>query len=356
MMKSYFLLIALIPALLPLILSGQADPGCTSCIVADTHKIDVRLFESDELLKITLRLDITNLKRYKAIERSVDAELTYYNSQNDSVTKKVELKSRGNVRRAICDFPPVSLNFRVKDSLGGIFNRIDKIKMVSYCKKGYQEEVLREYLVYKLYNSLTDYSFRVRLLEVTFINTHKKSKPIKEYCFLIEPLKLLEKRKKITEINSGRLTQRNVKPESMDRVAIFNFMIGNTDWSVPILHNIKIFSEYNGGGPSLGVAIPFDFDYSGLVDAEYAVPFEGLPIKSVREHFYLGMCRNKSDIENSLRDFSAKKAEFYRIIREFPYLKEKSKEQMISYLEEFYSRFDKKNNIINDVLSTCIEL
>jgi hypothetical protein len=142
----------------------------------------------------------------------------------------------------------------------------------------------------------------------------------------------------------------------MDRVAIFNYMIGNTDWSVPIQHNIKIFSEFDIDRPSLGVVVPWDFDYSGLVDAEYAVPFQDLPIKSVRERLYLGMCRNKSDLENTIREFSARKEEFYRIIKEFPYLKEKSKKQMISYLDGFYSRFDRKNTIISDMLYTCIKL
>jgi hypothetical protein len=356
MMRRYILLVALIAAVLPLVVSGQADAGCASCIVADTHQVDASLFESDELLKITLRLDITNLERNKALEESLNADLTYYNNPTDSVNKKIQLKARGNIRREICDFPPISLNFKIKDSLAGVFSGIDKIKMVSYCKVGYQEEVLREYLIYKLYNALTDYSFRVRLLEVTFINTHKKSKPVKEYCFLIEPLKLLEKRKKLTEVNLPKLTQNNIKPESMDRVAIFNYMIGNTDWSVPIQHNIRIFSEFDMDRPSLGVVVPYDFDYCGLVDADYAVPFEQLPIKSVRERLYLGMCRNKSDMENSIREFLTKKEEFYRTIHEFPYLKEKSKKQMIGYLDGFYSRFDRKNTIINDMLNTCIKL
>jgi hypothetical protein len=356
MMRSYLLLIALIPAVFPLLLSGQVHPGCDTCIIAVTHPVDASLFESDELLKMTLRLDITNLERTKAMEESQDADLTYFTTQTDSVNKKIQLKARGNIRRAICDFPPISLNFRVKDSVGGVFKGIDKIKMVSYCKIGYQELVLREYLIYKLFNALTDYSFRVRLLEVTFINTHKKSKTLKEYCFLIEPLKLLEKRKNIFEVNSVRLTQNYIKPKFMDRVAIFNYMIGNTDWSVPIQHNVKIFSEFNAGGPSLGIVVPFDFDYSGLVDASYAVPFEQLPIKSVRDRLYLGICRDKSEIENSIRDFAAKKEEFYRIIHDFPYLKEKSKKQMINYLDGFYARFDKKNNVISDMLNTCIKL
>jgi hypothetical protein len=355
-MRKLILLVALLPVLVPLVLSGQDYTGCESCIVDDTHDVDVRLFQSDELLRITLRLDINRLERYKAVEEAQNAEITYYNTQTDSVHKTIQMKARGNIRKVICDFPPVSLNFRLKDSLEGVFTGIDRIKMVSYCKRGYQEEILREYLIYKLYNVLTDYSFKVRLLEVTFINTHRKSKPIKEYCFLLEPLKLLEQRKKIMEVNSEKLTQNNIKPECMDRVAIFNYMIGNTDWSVPIQHNVKIFSQLNFDGNSLGVAIPFDFDYSGLVDAEYAVPFVALPIKSVRERLYLGICRSKSEIQNSLRDFVAKKEEFYRIIQEFPYLSEKSKKQMISYLDGFYSRFDKKNNIINDVLSTCIQL
>jgi hypothetical protein len=243
----------------------------------------------------------------------------------------------------------------MKDSVGGEFAGIDKLKLVPVCKTGFEDYVLREYLIYKLYNALTNISLRVRLLRITYINTFKQSKPIVQYGFAIEPLKLFEKRTKSVELKTPAVTQKSIRPEMMDRFAIFNFMIGNTDWSVPILHNVLVFSQAFSDRPDLGLIVPFDFDYAGLVNANYATPFPSLPIQSVRERYYLGICRSEVEFANSLKEFSDKKEEFYRIIKEFSYLDDKSKKDVIRYLDGFYEKIDKKNSIINDFLKSCIK-
>jgi hypothetical protein len=142
----------------------------------------------------------------------------------------------------------------------------------------------------------------------------------------------------------------------MDQVAIFNYMIGNTDWSVPNQHNIQVFSLLNPSYTSRNIAVPYDFDHSGLVDAHYAYPFKELPIESVRDRLYLGVCRNEETMKNAIRAFSDKKDDFYRIIQEFPYLSTPSKKQMINYLNSFYSKFDKKYTVIYDMLRSCKDL
>jgi hypothetical protein len=241
----------------------------------------------------------------------------------------------------------------MKDTVGQEFSRIDKLKMVTHCRPGTEENLFKEFLIYKLYNALTDNSFRVRLLKVNYINTFKKSKVESEYAFVIEPLDLLAKRIDAVEVKTN-LTQKNVKPEMMDRMAIFNFMIGNPDWSVPIQHNIKILAQAKSAQPDLGVIVPFDFDISGLVNTDYAIPFEGLRIKTVRERIYLGICRKEQNFIDALKEFSDKKNEFYAIINAFPYLKEKSKQAMISYLDEFYRDLDKGNILPRLFMSDCI--
>lgn len=327
----------------------------TSYAIADTQNVKITLFDSDELFEISLKFDITNFKRKRSDEEYLDAILTYYTSDKDSITKKIKVRARGEIRRTICDIPPLLLNFKMNDSVGGKFSGIDKLKLVPYCKIGFEDYILREYLIYKLYNVLTDNSLRVKLLRITYINTFKDSKPLKRYGFALEPIKLLEKRTKSVEVKSINLTQKNIKPEMMDRFAIFNYMIGNTDWSVPIMHNAMVMSQGSSDRPDLGIIVPFDFDYSGFVNADYAVPFESLPIKTVRERYYLGICRSDEVFLNALKEFSDKKEEFYRIIREFPYLGEKSKKDIILYLDRFYLGFDKRNSIVYDLRKTCID-
>jgi hypothetical protein len=334
---------------------SQIEPIDTLHAIADTQNVKISLFDSDELFDISLKFDLTNYKRKRSDQEYLDAILTYYTSKTDSITKTIKVKARGEFRRTMCDIPPLLLNFKMKDSVGGEFTGIDKLKLIPTCKAGFEDYILREYLIYKLYNVLTDISFRVRLLRINYINTSKNSKPLVQYGFVLEPIKLLEKRTNSIEQKTAKVTQKNIKPEIMDRFAIFNYMIGNTDWSVPILHNALVLAQGFSDRPDLGIIVPFDFDYAGLVNANYAVPFESLPITSVRERYYLGICRSEEVFLNALKEFTDTKEEFYRIINEFPYINEKSKKDMIRYLDGFYVKFDKQNSIIGDLRRTCIK-
>jgi hypothetical protein len=332
---------------------SQIDSANLKFAVTDTQNVNIKLFENDDVFDIALRFDITYYRRKKPDTTYMPAVLTYYLGDKDSVNKDIKLKARGEIRRTqICDFPPLYLNFSMKDTAGE-FIGINKLKLVPYCKLGFEDYILREYLIYKLYNVLTDNSLKVRLLRINFINTAKVSKPIRQYGFAIEPVKLYEKRTHSIELKSMNLTQRHVKTEMMDRFAIFNYMIGNTDWSVPSLHNALILSQPYSTQPDLAMIVPFDFDYSGLVNTSYAIPFPELPIQTVRERLYLAVCRSEDSFKNTLKEFSDKKEEFYRVINDFPYLKEKSKKDMINYLNTFYSLFDKRNSIVSQLLKDC---
>jgi len=332
---------------------SQNDTIDSPLISIDTLKHDFGLFTSDEILNLSFRFDITEYRRKKPKDEYLKAVLTYHINEHDSVNKEIKLKSRGIMRNEYCDFPPIKLNFGKDDFQKSDLANIDKIKMVTHCKYGNEDYLLKEYLVYKLYNVLTDNSFRVRLVKVDYINTAKKSKPIETYAFLIEPIEILAARTNSVPVNSTKLSQKNIIPEIMDRMAIFNYMIGNTDWSVPNLHNCKILSGLTLDNSGLGIIVPYDFDYSGLVNTDYAIPYEGLGLKSVRERRYVGICRSEDVFINALREFTDKKAEFYKVINDFPLLNTKTKRDMIEYLDSFYRGFDKRNTIVYDLIGGC---
>lgn len=334
-------------------LRGQTDTIPAEFAVADTQDVETTLFDTDDVLDISLKFDISYYKRKRSDVEYIDAILQYNTSPVDSVIKNIKVKARGEMRRNYCDFPPLLLNFKMKDSIGGEFAGIDKLKLVPYCKIGNEEYVLKEYLVYKLYNVLTDMSYRVRLLRIKYINTARESKPLVQFGFVIEPTKLLEKRTNSLEMENIKVSQKVIKPEMMDRMSIFNYMIGNTDWSVPNMHNVVILSQPLSEKPELAAIIPYDFDYSGFVNTDYAIPFETLPIKSVRERYYMGICRTEEEYRNALREFSEKKDEFIKVINDFPYLSEKSKKQSIDYLMGFFNGLEKKSPVVYKLLTEC---
>ena len=332
---------------------SQHDTKDSPLAAVDTLRHDFGLFTNNDILRLTLRFDLKEYIRKKPKDQYLDAILTYHINEKDSVNKKIKLRSRGVFRNGYCYFPPLSLHFSKSDSINSDLDRIDKIKVVTHCQTGNETYMFKEYLAYRLYNLLTDYSFRVRLAKIDYISTTGKSKTISTFCFLIEPMNMLAARTNCIEVNSTTLSQRNIIPEIMDRVTIFNYMIGNTDWTVTYQHNCKIMIDNIPGKPDLGIAVPYDFDYSGLVDAHYAVPAEGLNLESVRQRRYLGLCRSEDEFKNALNEFSAKKSDFYKVINEFPYLGEKAKKSLISYLEEFYDGIENKNSIIRNFLNEC---
>jgi hypothetical protein len=134
-------------------------------------------------------------------------------------------------------------------------------------------------------------------------------------------------------------------------------MIGNYDWSVPGKHNIEVFQPDSYSPGQLLVAVPYDFDWSGVVNPSYAVPPENMGIKTVRERVYLGICRDNETFRNELKTFNSYKSRFYREINEFVYLRRGEKNEIIAYLDEFFDQLNgNMNKILTYLHNTCIQL
>lgn len=353
-MKQFLIIFLVLLAFSSKPVKCQVDSIDNAWAVRDTQNLKVTLFDTDDLFHISLRFDISRYKKYKSDVDYLSAILTYNTGNSDSISKKIKVRARGNIRRtSICDFPPLLLNFKMKDNDGTEFSGINKLKIVPYCRLGYEDYVLREYLVYKLYNVLTDYSFRVRLFKINYINTAKPGRSFDQFAFAIEPVGLLEKRTNSFVVKSPTFTQRYIRQEVMDRFAVFSYMIGNTDWSVPNQHNVLVMFQFVTDDPRVGVAVPFDFDMSGFVNASYAVPLETLPIKSVRERLYIGYCRDEDNFRKVLQEFREKKDELYRVIEEFPYLKADSKKDLKKYMDSFFRDINRGDVFIKKLLQDC---
>ena len=332
-----------------------------NCLVAqtaipDSSKNSFRLFEDDKLIEISLRFDLSTYFRTKPKKDYLKANITFNPGKTDSISKDIRLRTRGIFRNQYCLYAPIELNFKKADFGYPDLNKISKLKLVPQCSSGKDKEdyVLREYLAYKLFNVLTDTSFRVRLLKVNYIDTQKKRKPVVQYGFFIEPVEMLTDRTNCLQVKSKTLNQKSIVPKIMDRLALFNFMIGNYDWSVPGQHNVIVLKSLGFDPYGLGIAIPHDFDWSGLVNPTYAIPTEEMGIQTVRERLFRGICRNKEVYLKDLESFVQKKDEFYKVINEFPYLDQREKKDATDYLDGFFNQLvGKKDNLIYNLTNTC---
>jgi hypothetical protein len=315
-----------------------------------------RLFEEDKIIDISLRFDLSTYFRTKPKEDYLKAEITFNLNRPDSISQSVRLRTRGIFRNRYCMFAPIELNFKRADFGYPDLNKITKLKLVPQCSSGKDKEdyVLREYLAYKLFNVLTDTSFRVRLLTINYIDSEKKKKPVKQYGFFIEPVEMLAARINCLQVKSKTLNQKSIIPKIMDRFAIFNYMIGNYDWSVPGLHNVTVLKSTGFDPSGLGIAIPHDFDWTGLVNPTYAIPTEEVGTENVRQRIFWGVCRTKEVYRKELELFLEKKSEFYKVINEFPYVNNQAKKDMTGYLDGFFNQLEgKKDMILYNFMNSC---
>ena len=343
-------------AFLTLAVCCQNSDAAFQHALPDSSIKSFRLFEDDTILDITLQFDLTTYIKTKPKEEYLKGKITFHPGMTDSITRDIRIRTRGVFRNMWCFYAPLELNLNNADFGYSDLDSIGKIKLVPQCTSTSESEkyVLIEYLIYKMYSVMTDTSFRVRLLNINYIDSENRRNPMTQYGFLIEPLKMLNARTNSVEVVSRGVTQKSIYPGVMDRVAIFNYMVGNYDWAVPNRHNIKVIRPLTFDNLNLAVAVPYDFDWTGLVNASYAIPDDKITgTTTVRERIFLGICRSREDYRKELEQFLEKKDEFYRLINEFPYLNEKQKRDMIYYLDEFYELCSGRQRILEVFLNSC---
>ena len=265
-------------------------------------------------------------------------------SDTSIISEEIRVEPRGIYRKNNCDMASLMLNF--KNSSSPKLSPLKKLKLVGDCKNGsmYDELLLKEYLVYKIQNLLSNMSFRVRLLHITYKDSKQKVKSYTQYAFLMEDMSDLAERNNCVEIKNNNFYTEATNREQMTFVNLFQYMIGNTDWSIPKYHNIKLMVPKNDT-LAKPYAIPYDFDFCGLVNASYAVPAEGLGIESVRERLYRGFPRSLDELQAAINIFQEKKESIMYYIDHFELCSTKCRKAMVAYLDEFYKTVANKKNI-----------
>jgi len=348
-MKTHFLLLFLV-VIWPMVLPAQDIPEEGALI--DTIDTSVDLFNELDPMNITLIVNLKEYQRNKYKGEYIPVHFLYQINDTLSLEKDMRMKARGKYRRNHCTFAPFWLNIRKADVKNQYLQDVKRMKIVTHCRsaKEYKEYVLKEYLAYKIYNILSPVSFRVRLIRMKYVDTGRKNRVTESWAFMIEPEGLLAERHDAIAIKNDKLSMRHMEPESMDLTALFMFMIGNADYSIAGRHNVKILG-LPGFGTNGYTPVPYDFDYTGLVNAVYAIPAT-LDIRSVKERYYLGLCREEDEYQLAINHIEEQREEILHLISSFPYLGEKQKREVVGYLEDY---FDLASNpaLIQSFLKTC---
>lgn len=298
----------------------------------------VDLFESDEILELMLEGDINELMNDRGEDPSYHLmKLHYSSTEDESVQGSLDLRVRvrGNFRRLKenCDRPPLKFNFKKHEAPeGSIFQGQSELKLVVPCQG--EEYVIREYFAYKTYSLLTDYSFRVRLVRLTYYDVNNNRTTDPEFGFLIEDTKDMATRNQATVYKGQNLRPENLYQPEFLVMSVFDYMIGNTDWSIQYHHNVKLILLEN---ERVFVPVPYDFDLTGIVSSPYAKPAEELKLRSVRERVYRGYCLEDLNKLNPILDrLRILKPQIYAIYTEAEFLERNYVASTINYLDDFY--------------------
>jgi hypothetical protein len=311
---------------------------------ANASSADDPLFANDSVLNVTLDAPL----RAMAKDRSDEPEYrtgTFGFVDADGVARDVDIKvrPRGKSRRdrTVCAFPPLRLNFKAKQVKGTQFENQNILKLVTHCKSSekFQNYVLKEYLTYRMFNLLTDNSFRVRLLKITYTDSEKSAKPYERYGFVIEHKKRLAARLGTEAVEPVSIQASELVPHQASVGELFQFLISNTDYSFiaappgdTCCHNAILLE-----GPQENyLPVPYDFDRTGLVSPPNALPDENLGQRSVRERLYRGFCRAPEYLSEAIAQTVELRSQFEALFNEQVDLSKRERDKALKYLAGYY--------------------
>ena len=298
------------------------------------------LFSSAEPFVFTLAADFKALNKDRDPEstKRFPGEVRIPGEGGSPIAIPVQLSARGHVRRMArtCDYVPIRVEFPKQGVAGTPFAKQGALKLIVQCARGgeYEQYILKEYLAYRLFNVITPQSFRARLAKVNYVDQATGQAAGTRHAMFIEDDGDVAKRMEGRTLALPRLQFKDVDTETLMPVMIFEYMIGNTDFSLFALHNVKLVQR-----PDKSIhPVPYDFDFSGLVHAPYAAPDRALMLTSVRERRYRGPCRPQEQVDPYVAKFVAKKDLLRALPDAIPGLDKGSKEDVRSYLDEFFSQ------------------
>ncbi|OLC07757.1 MAG: hypothetical protein AUH42_02940 [Gemmatimonadetes bacterium 13_1_40CM_70_11] len=278
--------------------------------------------------------------------------LSYRSAAGDTVSVNVQLHTRGHFRLRICEFPPLKVEFDRTNTAHTLFAHQGNLKLVVQCRhsRDYANYLLEEYLIYRVYNLVTPRSFAARLARVTYVDATGKKPPATRYAFFLEDDDRMAKRNHTRVLDQKGITQGETDLDQMGLVAVLEYLIGNTDWSVAGLHNIVLTTDSTTGAL---YPVPYDFDWSGVIYPPYAHPDSRLGIRTVRDRIYRGTCRSQADFAPAIARFDAVKDSIYALYRSLPDLEPKRVQQALEYYDEFYQTINEPRRVKRQLIDGC---
>jgi hypothetical protein len=290
-----------------------------------------------EMVEVTLEFNMSEALSDRTNQDKHNAIFSYQNKLGQLQTWNIKVEQRGRFRRMKCEnLPPLKLNFKKRDLAEAGLIEFDDMKLVTHCVndvKEAEELLVKEYLAYKIYNQITNLSFRVQFLKINYKDI-LSGKVETQYGILIEDNAQLrdrinaDKDEKAYNLSPDKYHSKQIKV-----VALFNYMIGNSDWSMQEMRNVKVLVK-----DGKRILVPYDFDFAGLVDAPYVRLRPEHKLTSSKDRIFLGFRDDAADLKSTRRYFKQKRDPIIQTIKDCTLLSKANKREMIRYIKSFYER------------------
>lgn len=307
----------------------------------ESPKTIFNTINKSDIIKVTLQADLDQLILNKKKDDYQEATLTINSTEGEKV-HEVKIKPRGKFRRRTCDFPPLKIKFKkagLKEK--GINTAHKSLKLVTHCMNTPEAEqtIIKEYIAYKMYNQLTEASYKVQLVEVTYVNDSDASVDVK-YGFIIENTDEMAERIDGKEVEGVfNLTLDSIQQNYSKLIPMFQYMIANMDWRPQMGQNIKVVDKKDGNR----IMVPYDFDFSGLVNAPYAIPNQDFQQQKIQDRIYMDRVDDLKELMPTIKYFQAHKTDIINTIKECEHLTKKNRRKMVNYINEFYNTLKDPN-------------
>jgi hypothetical protein len=337
-------------ALLALARAGAQAPDSPSPTFADQTPLT---------LKITAPFDTVADDEDERNEYPGVIEIT--GPDGSTVALDIEVRLRGKSRVENCDFPPLSLDFPRAETVGTVFEGQNRLKLVTQCKSGprYQDYLVQEFLIYRMWNALTDRSFRARWATVEYVFTDRdRRQNVVEPAFLIEEDWEVAARLGMDVVETEEIAIASLDRRHTALFVIFQFVIGNTDWAViegppdeSCCHNGKVIGN---GGEEPFIVLPYDFDNAGMINAEYAVPSDALSIAYVTQRLYRGFCVMNDEVEGAIAAVNGRRDRLLEILDD-ERLSERTRERSIDFVGDGFEIINDERDRQRRIYDDCRE-
>jgi len=320
-----------------------------------------KLFEDSSEMQVTFSGPWRRIKKNIEDDALYPARLTYTTANGEQKTIDVEVAPRGISRRhRVCDFPPLKVHFDKDQTKGTEFRGNGSLKLVTYCDSNskYEQYYVKEFLSYRIYNLITDLSFRVRPMTIDYRDSERDDESIRRFSFMIEDLDDVAERNDLKKLGLPQVKYKTLDATEISKLGLFQFMIGNVDYAtydgpepLECCHNTKLIGSGDDEVPRY--SIPYDFDSTGLVDAHYAAPPLVLKLRNIRQRLYRGFCFANDQLPQNIALFNKKKPEILGLFNNHPHLTDRNRKKAIKYIEGFYKIIDDPKQYEKQIIDKC---